>query len=174
MVNAQGKTAEKIKRICAQLPGCSFVSLSERQVHAFESLRQNLLWALLAAIVSIFIVLFFRYGSVALKLILVPVLSVLTGLAAIAWLGFPVTAFTMASMFPLLGLSIDYVVFARESRGHPELTEQAIFASAVTTTVAFAILSFSETPAVKFFAIPIAVGIPMAWIMVQSVQLNRD
>ncbi|MFC1665884.1 hypothetical protein ACFL17_09740 [Pseudomonadota bacterium] len=97
-------------------------------------------------------------------MITVPILATLSGIAAVAWAGLPVTAFSLAAIFPLLGLSVDYVVFASEAGKHSKQTDLAIFASALTTTVSFVILSFSDTPAVQFFAIPVAVGIPVAWV----------
>ncbi len=106
-------------------------------------------------------------------MIAVPLVASISGIAAVAWAGMPITAFTLAALFPLLGLSIDYVVFASEPSAHLDKTFIAIFASALTTTVSFAVLAFSGTPAVQFFAIPVAIGIPVAWIVMHVLKVDH-
>ena len=169
MIRARGDAVSKLDASCQRSSECSRISLSERQLSALKSLRSSFAWALLLALGAIFVVLYFRYRNKAFRLIMVPVLASVSGVAAVAWAGMPVTVFTLAAVFPLLGLSVDYVVFASESGSRSAPTFLAIFASALTTSLSFWILSFSNTPAVQFFALPIAVGIPVAWITVQVV-----
>lgn len=173
MIQAQGDTVDRLDAACKSVPGCSRISLLAGQADAFRTLRSNLTQALVLAIGTMFIVLYLRYRYQALVMLAVPVLASISGVATVAVMGMPITAFTLAALFPLLGLSIDYVVFMKESARHARLTLRAIFASALTTTVSFAILSFSGTPAVQFFALPVAVGIPMAWLLVQLIPLDN-
>ncbi len=173
MIRVRGETTSKLDMVCSRISECTRISLSERQLSAFQKLRHNLVWALLLAISAVFIVLYFRYHNKAFKLIAIPILASVSGITAVAWAGMPITVFTLAAVFPLLGLSIDYVIFTCESRGHSAPTFLAIFASALTTSLSFWILFLSTTPAVQFFALPVAVGIPVAWIAVQIMQPRR-
>lgn len=170
IIRARNNAARKLDNACERTPECSRISLSERQLSVFQKLRTSLAWTLLLAISAVFIVLYVRYRNKAFLLITVPVLASVSGIAAVAWAGMPITAFTLAAMLPLLGLSIDYVIFSSESGNDSAPTSMAIFASALTTSLSFWILFFSTTPAVQFFALPIAVGIPVAWISVQIIQ----
>lgn len=167
MIRARGAATDKLDASCQRTPECSRVSLLQNQLDGFQELRVNLMWTLLLAISAVFLVLYLRYRNKAFLLIAVPVLASVSGIAAVAWAGMPVTVFSLAAVFPLLGLSIDYVVFASEAKHHSSPTFSAIFASALTTSVSFWLLCFSTTPAVQFFALPIAVGIPVAWVFVQ-------
>ena len=168
-----GDAVEKLDASCRRNPNCSRVSLSERQLSAFGNLRHSLAWTLLLAIGAIFVVLYLRYRNKAFRLITVPLLASFSGIAAAAWAGMPITVFTLAAVFPLIGLSLDYVIFASESSARSAPTFLAILASALTTSLSFWILSFSGTAAVRFFALPVAVGISVAWISVQVMQSNR-
>ena len=167
MIRANGHPIVKLDEACMKMNNCEVVRLSNFKTKAFKELRINLLWSLVTAGFLIFCVLYLRYKLEAFTMILVPILASLSGVAAVAIAGMPVTTFTLASLFPLLGLSIDYVVFVRESISHRSLTMYAVSASAITTAMSFIILSFSSTPAVQFFSIPIAVGISVAWLLVQ-------
>lgn len=173
MLRAWDTAAKQLDVACQQRLACSRISLSQRQLLAFAQLRLNLIWTLLLALTTIFVVLYFRYRKQAFKLMMVPILASLSGLATVAWAGMPITVFSLAALFPLLGLSLDYVIFASETSKHSAATFLAIFASALTTTLSFWILSFSETAAVQFFALPIAVGIVVAWILVQVMHVEQ-
>ena len=173
MIRARGDAAVKLDASCQRTPECTRISLSERQLSIFQKLRSSLTWALLLAAGAVFVVLYFRYRNKAFMLMAVPLLASFSGIAAVAWAGMPITVFTLAAIFPLLGLSIDYVVFASESRNNSTPTFLAIFASALTTSFSFWVLFLSTTPAVQYFALPIAVGIPVAWISVQIVRTNH-
>ncbi len=173
IIRAQGTAIKKLDTACQYAVECSRISLLERQLSAFKNLRHSLSWTLLLAAGAIFVVLYFRYRNKAFKLIAVPLLATVSGIAAVAWAGMPITVFTLAAVFPLLGLSLDYVIFASESSDHSASTFLAIFASALTTSLSFWILSFSGTAAVRFFALPVAVGILVAWISVQIMRSDH-
>ncbi len=168
IIRAQGAASDKLQILCENNSACEHISLAGRKKEAFKNLRKSLIWALLVAVGIMFAALFVRYRVLAVRLISIPVIASLAGVATVASAGMPITAFTLAAIFPLLGLSIDYAVFACESDEYSGATLLAILGSALTTTLSFAILSFSGTPAVQFFALPIAIGIPVAWVLVQT------
>lgn len=167
MIQADGELAAKLDAACQNVPECTRISLSERQITSFQKLRTELMWSLLITMCVMFITLYIRYRGRAVRLFIIPLMATLSGVAAVAWAGMPVTSFTLAALFPLLGLSIDYAIFANESHAHTRQTFLAIFASAATTAGSFVILLVSNTMAVKFFALPVAVGILVAWLSAQ-------
>ena len=152
--------------LCQEADYCSEFSLSDHQTRIFSTFRENLIFALFVVLATMLVVLWIRYRTHALKIMLVPLVAILVGVASVSWFGFPITAFSVASLFPLTGLSIDYAIFTAEVKDRARATSGAIFISALTTTFSFTILSFSQTPAVQFFAIPVACGIPAAWLLV--------
>ena len=172
-VSAVGSATAKLDVACQGVDECSRISFSERQTTSFYNLRIELLWSLLMAACAMFAVMYCRYRNEAFRLFLVPLIASATGVAAIVWAGMPVTSFTLAVIFPLLGLSVDYAIFSHESGGNSRQTSSAIFASAITTMISFSILAFSGTAAVKFFAIPVAVGITMAWATTYILRPNH-
>ena len=163
MLKTKGEGVIVIDKLCLAEPACMKVSFSKRQIDAFATLRSNLFASLGIAVSLMMIVLFIRYKSDALRMMVVPLSAMLVGVAGVCIVGMPVTAFSLAALFPLLGLSLDYVIFTKEANHHNKPTQTAIFASALTTFISFGILALSSTPAVQFFALPVAFGIPFAW-----------
>ncbi len=159
---------------CITSPFCNIVSLQQRNEEALQTLREKLLQAVFLAFSAMLSVLYVRYRKKAFKMILVPISAAIAGVAAVSLLGLPITTFTIAAVFPLLGLSIDYVVFSKETTSESAETYLAIFASALTTAVTFGILSFSGTPAVQFFCIPLCVGILAAWVGMCAIRENYE
>eukprot|EP00493_Phyllostaurus_siculus_P026470 UN26815 len=62
------------------------------------------------------------------------------------------------ALFLVLGLGMDYIIFAREMSANPEVTRQAILLSAITSLLSFGLLAFSEMPVVQAFGSIILIG----------------
>ncbi len=168
VIHAWGDAPRLLGQPCASMAGCERVSFQERGERAFASLRKQLLQALAVVLVIISVVLTFRYRSGAVRVLAVPVVAILSGLGLVAGMGLPVTAFSLAALFPLVGMSLDYAIFHRECGADDGLTARAVSAAALTTTLSFGVLCLSSLPAVLFFALPVVAGIPAAWLAVQT------
>jgi predicted exporter len=79
----------------------------------------------------------------------------LSGLAA---LGIPITLFHIMALFLVLGLSMDYVIFAAEMTDNSVATLTAIVLAATTSLLSFGLLVFSSLPAVSAFGITVIIG----------------
>lgn len=109
---------------------------------------------------AVFVILAFRYGLRHLwRAIVPPLLGALGALAALGLLGIPINVFSMFALMVLLGVSVDYVIFFSEERGHSSSTHFSVFLSALTTIVSFGALSFSSTSALQSFGIILSVGV---------------
>jgi predicted exporter len=166
-IRAPAGVLQQLEAKCGENPSCAIVDPSLNRSNAFLDLRTNLVRSFVFAIAAIFVVLFIRYRLRALPMLLPLLLASVTGLAVVALLGMPITVFSLAALFPLLGLSVDYSIFIAESRASVASTLYAILASAMTTFASFGILSLSSVPAVKYYSIPVAAGILVAWISAQ-------
>lgn len=108
----------------------------------------------------VFMVLAFRYGVGHLwRVTMPPLLGALGALAALGLLGIPINVFSMFALMVLLGVSVDYVIFFSEEKGHASSTHLSVFLSALTTIVSFGALSFSSTSALQSFGIVLSVGV---------------
>ncbi|WP_348674045.1 hypothetical protein, partial [uncultured Abyssibacter sp.] len=115
---------------------------------------------LLLAAVVVLIVLAVRYGIRGGATVALPsALAVIGTLGLCGWLGSPFTVFRLFALLLVIGLSIDYAVFAREAGEHSTATLLAILLSALTTLLSFGLLALSATPALAEFGATVVVGI---------------
>lgn len=170
LLRADSTTQDALQQVCTTHANCQLFSASRDQELLLADLRSDLMNMVLVVLGVIAIVLFARYGLSMWRLLLAPIAALGSGLACVVWMGYPVNVFTVAAAFPLIGLAADYAIFTAERRIDFYITQRAVFVSALTTMLAFSILSFSIVPAVRFFALPIAVGIPVAWLVVACIQ----
>ena len=70
--------------------------------------------------------------------------------------------FRLFALLLVIGLSIDYAVFAREAGSHASPTLLAIALSALTTLLSFGLLGLSSTPALAEFGSTVVLGVVIA------------
>ncbi|BFM06644.1 MMPL family transporter [Halioxenophilus aromaticivorans] len=100
--------------------------------------------------VGLFLLGYFRRFS-ALAIVLIPMCG--TGLMVVVFSLFsvPLNLFHTMAAFLVLGLGLDYGIFAYQMRGHQRVTEQAVIISAATSLLSFGLLAFSQVPVVNSF-----------------------
>ncbi len=127
---------------------------------------------ILLAYVFIYLLLVYRYGfRKALRLIFPPAMAAAVALATAALLGWPLSLFNSLALLLVLGIGIDYSIFFAEldrqqlSSGEHLPTMFAILLSALTTILAFGLLSLSATPALASIGITVLSGIFIAFLL---------
>ena len=116
-------------------------------------------------------------GSLLVALALVPLLRLRTpgalapaalgvaaGLGALGFSGLPLNLFALLALALILGMGIDYGIFIQESRRHRASALVAINLGAATNMIAFGMLAFSTTPALKAFGLVLGAGLGVAWL----------
>ena len=119
---------------------------------------------LLAAMVA-GLILVVRYGLLRAAVVAVPpglAVAVTLGLCGWAQAGFSV--FRLFALLLVLGLAIDYAVFAAETVRDRQRTLVAIVLSMLTTLLAFGLLGLSATPALAEFGATVVCGVLVAFV----------
>ena len=141
------------------IPGIEYVNTLENATLALKDQRQTGVILLLVAygLVGLLLSLWYRRAGAALML-LIPASASLIAIALVAVTGQALSVFHIMALFLVLGLGMDYIIFAREMSANPEVTRQAILLSAITSLLSFGLLAFSEMPVVQAFGSIILIG----------------
>ena len=108
-------------------------------------------------LIAIMLVLYYRQLSALLLLLIPGVASVIT-IAVLVAIGQAITVFHIMALFLVLGLGMDYIIFAKEMQHKRAVTLQAILLSAVTSLLSFGLLAFSSMPIVQAFGSTILIA----------------
>ena len=152
----------KLNEKLRSLDGVRFVSAVADIESSLKHLRFSALQLLFVALLMISAIVFFRYGiQQTLKIMFVPAFSIILTIASLAAVGIPITLFHIMALFLVLGLSMDYVIFASEMHGESVATLSAIVLAAVTSLLSFGLLVLSSLPAVSAFGMTVIIGSAM-------------
>lgn len=145
-------------------PEAVLVDQIEEVTGTLAFLRRNLVWVL-------------AIGSFLVAAALLPVLRLRTpgalapaalgvaaGLGALGFSGLPLNLFALLALALILGMGIDYGIFIQESRRQRASALVAINLGAATNMIAFGMLAFSTTPALKAFGLVLGAGLGVAWL----------
>lgn len=99
----------------------------------------------------------FRHAR-AMLLVGVPLLASLLTLALLSSAGVSINLFHIFGCYLILGLGMDYSIFAYQSGAGDESCQRAIFLSALTSGLSFGLLALSSTPMVSAFGITLLLG----------------
>ncbi|GGW84963.1 MMPL family transporter [Alteromonas halophila] len=151
------------------IAGISYINTLGSAMSALEAQRVTAAQLLLVAYGLIALLLLLHYRSLsAVALLFIPVTASIVTLAILAGIGQAITIFHMMALFLVLGLGMDYIIFAREMRHKPAITQQAILLSAVTSLLSFGLLAFSSMPVVQAFGSTILIGNSINFIAAMS------
>ncbi|HKP94984.1 MAG TPA: MMPL family transporter [Fibrobacteria bacterium] len=148
-------------------PGVVVVDQIQEVTDTLAFLRRHLVWVLCigSGIVLGALILLFRnraWGAAAPA-----ALGVAAGLGSLGWSGLPVNLFALLALALILGMGIDYGIFVQESRRDGAARAAALVAinmGAASNMLAFGMLVFSTTPALRAFGLVLAVGLGVAWL----------
>jgi predicted exporter len=147
--------------------GALIVDPAARYSQAFASFRGLAGWAVAAAfLVCMLIVLALYRTWRALVVLAAPAAGVLLGLAVPAALGVPLSFFSVAALFVVIGTGIDHSVFlfeAAETDGQTK--ELVVFLAALTTILSMGMMGLSGTYPVASFGIVVAAGVTAAYLI---------
>jgi predicted exporter len=102
----------------------------------------------------------------ALRIVFLPILTCLLALLVTGLLRGSYTIVNLMALLLVLGVSLDYAIFrAFTQPAEQSATTLAIALSAVTSILAFGMLSFSSTPAISSFGQTIALGLLLAYCL---------
>lgn len=95
----------------------------------------------------------------ALRVIALPLLASAAALAALGWLGQPLTLLGLFGLLLVSALGVDYAILVREGVGGPAVTLIGTLLAAATAWLSFGLLAFSGTPAIADFGLTVSLGL---------------
>lgn len=179
IVLPQGQDDVAVLRAAAEgLPGVELVGKPASISTLFGRYREYASVWLLAAFVLVALVFMWRYGRAASRVMAPPLLGIGLTLAALGYLGQPLTLFHWMALMLVLGVGANYAVFLHESEPHaahlPGATYAGVLLSAVTALLSFGLLALSSMPALQHFGITLLLGIGFTALLVPAARSARE
>jgi len=146
--------------------GAIIVDPAARYSQAFASFRMLAAGAVAAAFAACALLVLAIYRTWrALCVLAAPAVGVLIAVALPSALGVPLSFFSVAALFVVIGAGIDHSVFrfeAAETDGQAK--ELVVFTAAVTTILSMGLLGLSGTYPVSSFGLAVASGVTAAYL----------
>lgn len=166
IVLPQSFATDQAVKIANQFSYAHYINQAHSISETFKSYRQRISILLLIAYGLLFVLLMWRYcPKRAFFYFLPPFYASLLSLSIQAFLGIPITLFTVLALILVLGIGADYVIFFIETKGHFRSTMLAITLSALTTILSFGLLALSTTPIIHYFGVTVLIGILTAFLL---------
>jgi predicted exporter len=162
-----------LRAAAKDLPGVQLVDKPASVSTLFGLYRGYASLWLLAALLLLLPVFAWRYGiRQASRVMAPPALGIALTLAALGYLGQPLTLFHWMAMMLVLGVGANYAVFLHEGEPHVKDNPGAMYASvllsAVTALLSFGLLSLSSMPALRSFGLTLLLGIAFIAVLVPA------
>ncbi|WP_266159178.1 MMPL family transporter [Dyella silvatica] len=180
LVLPQGQDDVSVLRSAAEgLPGVELVDKPASVSALFGRYRQYASLWLLAAIVLIVPLFVWRYSlRIAPRVLAPPVFGIGLTLAALGYLGQPLTLFHWMALMLVLGVGANYAVFLQEGEPHarhrPGAAYAGVLLSAVTALLSFGLLALSSMPALRHFGLTLLLGIAFTALLVPMSLVIRE
>lgn len=146
--------------------GSMIVDPAVRYTRAFSSFRVLAAWAVAGAFAAVAVIVLLLYRTWrSLVVLIAPGLGVLLAVALPLAMGVPVSFFSVAALFVVIGAGIDHSVFlfeAQETDGQSK--ELVVFLAALTTILSMGLLGFSSTYPVRSFGLAVSAGVTAAYL----------
>lgn len=179
LVLPQGGAEATLAQVASGLAGVQMVDKPASVSRLFGRYRGYASVWLLAAMLLIVPVFGWRYGwRRAPRVLAPPVFGIGLTLAALGYLGQPLTLFHGMALMLVLGVGANYAVFLHEGEPHAADKPGAIYASvllsALTALLSFGLLSLSSMPALRDFGLTLLLGIAFTALLVPASRATMD
>ena len=136
-----------------------------------DMLTSSILSIFAIASAAIFILLAVMYGRRGLALFSSPLIIIMSTIGIVVWTGMDLDFFFAVGLLLVIGLGLDYMVFASSSGEKPIM---AITLSYATTALSFGTLLFSSFGPVHIFGVVVFIGITAAYIAALGAGYRRE
>ena len=154
---------DRIKEVADTFDGVEYFQTSKDVSRELDKLSALIFKMFIIAFVAIIIVLVVLFGwKKGLSMSLAPYTVLTATIGLMALLGFKLDFFVAVGLVLIVGLGLDYMVFARSEKNSG--SKKAIFLSFVTTELSFGSLLFSSFTPVHIFGLTVFIGILVAFL----------
>ena len=161
VVRLNGVTDETAVRTAAL--GIAGTHWADKRAHLnalFHHTRNQAAWLKLASYALAWLLLWRMFGAKrGSKILAVPLAAAVCTVAALGWLGIPVSLFAMFGLLLVSAIGVDYAVYAVTAKHTAAARLGGMLLAAATTAASFALLAFSSTPAVAAFGLTVTIGV---------------
>lgn len=155
----KGSDLVQLEQAVQPLRNIDYIDTLHNATAALQDQRRAAALMLAAAFILIAAVLLLRYRQLScLKMLCVPLCSCLIVVICLHSLGIGITLFHSVALFLVLGLGMDYVIFARESDANEPNTMAAIMVSTITSLLSFGLLATSSLSIVSAIGSVVLIG----------------
>jgi predicted exporter len=155
---AKGTDFEALEKLSNTMPFVNYVNTVESAKKSLADQRVSATQLLLVAYALIALLILSRYRKLsALNIVLVPLCATAALIVLLNVLGVSFNLFHVMALFLVLGLGMDYGIFAYELQDG-NVTKQAIFISAITSLLSFGLLGLSAIPVAQSFGMILFIG----------------
>ncbi len=155
----KGADLNILETTSAAVAGIDFINTIALTSEALQQQRQSGSKLLGLAYLLIAALLLLRYRKASsLWMLAIPLSATMGTVLCLALLGQAITLFHTMALFLVLGLGMDYVIFAREMQRQHQVTLQAVLLSALTSLLSFGLLAISSIPVVQAFGMTVLIG----------------
>ncbi len=154
------RDAAALEGIADGLPGVMLVDRSGDLNRMFASTRiEAAELKLLSYAVAAALLLLTLGRAAAWRILAVPLAATACSLAALGYLGQPLTLFSLFGLLLVSAIGVDYAIFMYERVAGAAASLVGILLGAVTTLLSFGLLAISQTPAIANFGLAVALGV---------------
>lgn len=161
VVRLNGVTDETAVRTAAL--GIAGTHWADKRAHLnalFHHTRNQAAWLKLASYALAWLLLWRMFGAKrGSKILAVPLAAAVCTVAALGWLGIPVSLFAMFGLLLVSAIGVDYAVYAATAKHTAAARLGGMLLAAATTAISFALLALSSTPAVAAFGLTVTIGV---------------
>nr|WP_255469149.1 hypothetical protein [Achromobacter sp. UMC46] len=154
------RNAAALDGIAQGLPGVVLVDRSGELNRMFASTRVEAAELKLLSYAVAAVLLLLTLGRAATwRILAVPLAATACALAALGYLGQPLTLFSLFGLLLVSAIGVDYAIFMYERVAGAAASLVGILLGAVTTLLSFGLLAISQTPAIANFGLAVALGV---------------
>ncbi|MFB4392670.1 MULTISPECIES: MMPL family transporter [unclassified Pseudomonas] len=167
IVSLQGLGDSALLRLQSDgLPGVQLVDRLGELNQLFAATQVSAAELKLLSCVLILVLLVLPFGlRGALRIVALPLLAALCSLASLAWLGQPLTLFSLFGLLLVTAISVDYAILMHERIGGAAVSLLGTLLAALTTWLSFGLLALSSTPAVSNFGLAVSLGLVFSFLL---------
>ncbi|WMD22890.1 hypothetical protein RAS12_11100 [Achromobacter seleniivolatilans] len=149
-----------LEGIAQGLPGVDLVDRSGELNRMFAATRiEAAELKLLSYAVAAALLLLTLGRAATWRILAVPLAATACALAALGFLGQPLTLFSLFGLLLVSAIGVDYAIFMYERVAGAAASLVGILLGAATTLLSFGLLAISHTPAIANFGLAVALGV---------------
>jgi predicted exporter len=156
----------RLKAALSGLDGVQYFDPEDDLRVILAGYRVNATQLVIASYLSIFLILFWRYGRKGLAVVLPSLVSGIVTVGALGLLGIPFTLLHCLALLVVLGMVVDYSVFVAEGDPRADSTTfLSVSVCGITTLLSFGLLALSHEAALHTIGLTTVIGITTGWLV---------